>query len=265
MADVQSIELQIPTGTSATDPAKPVGNTPQSKDDGTTTIQLDAGQQPAAKDAPAGDRPAWLPENFKTPEEMAASYKELQAKLTKTSQEAPKTPAVDPTTKLSQADVSNLSNEYRANGKLSDETYKSLAGKGLSKETVDNYIEGQKARVQQSIQTLADHVGSKDALDSLIGWAGTALTEQEITAANKVLSSGDVDAAKVVLDGLKSRYVAANGSEPALVKGQGVGQQGDVKPFRSNAEVTAAMSDKRYKTDEAYRNDVVMRLSVSNF
>jgi len=63
----------------------------------------------APAQAPTNDRPAWLPENFKSPEDLAKSYKEAQAELTRlkqgtapaatedkpTSQEQPKAPNSD--------------------------------------------------------------------------------------------------------------------------------------------------------------------------
>jgi hypothetical protein len=39
-------------------------------------------EDPAQQDNPEADRPEWLPENFKTPEDLASSYRESQRKIT---------------------------------------------------------------------------------------------------------------------------------------------------------------------------------------
>lgn len=53
-------------------------NSPQVGEDGTVTAPVEQ--------KPAGDRPAWLPQNFDKPEAMVESYKSLQAELTKLKQ-----------------------------------------------------------------------------------------------------------------------------------------------------------------------------------
>ena len=52
-----------------------------------TTIDGPAPAQPA----PAADRPAWLPSKFKSPEELAASYAQLEQRLGGGGQPAPAT------------------------------------------------------------------------------------------------------------------------------------------------------------------------------
>lgn len=56
---------------------------PETPDGGTPpTPPTDGGTPPTPPPAPpAGDRPAWLPENFKQPEDLVKSYNELRGKL----------------------------------------------------------------------------------------------------------------------------------------------------------------------------------------
>ena len=64
------------------------------------------------------------------------------------------------------------------------------------------------------------------------------------------------------MSGLKSEYNNANGVEGRMVTGKNAPQNKDV--YRSQAELVRAMSDKRYDTDPAYRQDVIEKLERSD-
>lgn len=236
---------------------------------------------PAVPATPADpNRPAWLPEKFKTAEDMAKSYKELETKLGTPKVEAPSAEPAKPAAGVPQVttpdaaaktvqdaglDMAALSTEYNKDGALSQTTYDALAAKGIPKATVDLYIEGQKARVEQYTNTLAEGVGGRDKLNTLLLWAGTAVDAKEIESINTTLTSGNEALSKTVLAGLQARYVAAVGQDPTLVTGaEGVRGTGP-QAFKSSAEVVAAMRDARYKTDPAYRAEVAKRLETSDF
>lgn len=197
---------------------------------------------------------------------LLKSYKELETRQSKTPEpKDDKTPTITEKA-ISTDDMAKLNDEFAKSGKLSDDTYKSLAGKGLSKELVDNYIAGQTARANAYTNSLREHVGGKEALDSLIEWAGNNLSDSEIKTANKALTGGDSESAKLVLDGLRARYTKANGKDPSLLNSAGGDKTPDVKPFASNAELVEAMSDPRYKNgpkgDPAYRKQVEARIAA---
>ena len=61
---------------------------------------------------------------------------------------------------------------------------------------------------------------------------------------------------------MKSQYEAANGYEGKMYTGKAPKANTDV--FRSQAELVAAMSDKRYDRDPAYRQDIIEKLDRSN-
>jgi hypothetical protein len=62
--------------------------------------------------------------------------------------------------------------------------------------------------------------------------------------------------------GLQAEYERQNGYEGEMLTGKAAQPQSDV--FRSQAEVVQAMSDPRYDSDPAYRNDVFQKLGRSN-
>ena len=73
---------------------------------------------------------------------------------------------------------------------------------------------------------------------------------------------GSIDAIKLAVTGLKSQYEEATGKEGTMLTGKAPKPQRDA--FRSQAELVAAMGDKRYDNDPAYRMDVMQKLERSN-
>jgi len=253
------------------------------------TVQIVSEPAPAQapEKAPAGNgqdnRPGWLPEKFKSPEELAKAYAELEQKLGQRQAPAegdqggqPEHQGQDAEQQMQQAtealkvaglDITPFSEEFARDGKLSDDSYAKLAEAGFSREVVDTFIRGVQAE-QNSVQEMAEKdvaeikalAGGEDAYLQMIQWAATALSPEEIQAFDSLTETGNKDVIKMAVAGLVARWQAAEGKEPELIlDGRKPGQ--DV--FRSVAEVTAAMRDPRYKTDEAYRNDVIAKLGRS--
>ena len=226
------------------------------------------GQQP---NAPAVDRPEWLPEKFQSPEDLAKAYRELETKLSKGETETkPEGDKADPAAvtqeqaeqdlKKAGLDFQALSEEFNANGSLSDKSYAELEAKGYPRDLVDTWIDGQKAVVAQLQQRVYSVVGGQEQYEQMVAWAANNLTPAEIDAYNLATSQGEASA-KLAAQGLFAQFTNARGSEGKLMHGKPAGS--GVEGFRSHAELTSAMSDPRYKTDPAYRNDVAMKLAAS--
>ncbi len=64
--------------------------------------------------------------------------------------------------------------------------------------------------------------------------------------------------------GLMATYQENAGYEGRMYSGQDAPDRGGLQPFRSQAQVVAAMSDPRYDNDPAYRADIAARLEISN-
>lgn len=225
---------------------------------------------PAEGNADSEERPQWLPEKFKSPEEMAKAYQELESKLGKT--ETPKGELPDPNTAneedatktLSEKglDFSEFSKEFSEKGELSAESYKKLADAGIDKNIVDQYIEGQKARGVQYESTVKSEVGGDEKYTEMVAWAANNFTADEINAFNAAVNSGDINQARLAVLGLSAQYSKANGSEPNRMVGGGKAAGEDA--FESTAQITEAMRDPRYKSDPAYRSKVQAKLARSN-
>lgn len=244
----------------------------------TVSVSIPASEAPAVApeqtNTSAVERPANVPEKFWDSEAgtvrtdaLIASYTELEGRLgsqpQQTQQAAQPTDAqVEQTLAQGGLKLSDFDAEYLQNGKLSDESYAKLATVGLSKADVDEYISFKEAKADAEVQAVFNEIGGESEFRKVQAWARANLPPAYLSAFNEIVDSGSADALKLAVSGLQSRYVAANGREPKLVGGQpGANAEG----FRSNAEIIKAMSDPRYRKDEAYRADVTARLAVTPF
>ena len=221
---------------------------------------------------PSDDRPQWLPEKFKSPEDMAKAYAELEAKLGQPKQAEPQatpepakaTPEDDEKALTDKGlNLQDFSQEFAQKGELSPESYEKLEKAGYSKDLVDQFIEGQKARAAAYEGGIKAEVGGDQAYADMVTWAKASLTPAEIDAFNAAVSSGNVQQAKLAVLGLKAQFEKANGSDPQrLLGGTNSASTSDV--FESVAQLKEAMKDPRYKTDPAYRAKVQEKLGRSN-
>lgn len=219
------------------------------------------------KEKPAEtERPAWLPEKFKTAEDFAKAYGELESKLGKPkADDAPKAPTPEEA-KAKGIDLAALTAEYKENGELSKENLAKLEAAGFTKAHVDQFIAGEGAKAAAVRSEFAELAGGDEQLDKVLEWAKTGLDVDEQAAYDELLDAGKAAAAKLVFKSIVERYTADVGSEPSLVEGERTPSMTGVKPFLSDEQVVAAMNDPRYKAgDKAYHAQVQRRLSISNY
>lgn len=221
---------------------------------------------PATQTPPADPaRPTWLPEKFKSVEDMAKAYGELEKRLGTTpepaKQDPPKTdPPADP--KPNVADLSQYETEFAQSGKLSDESYQKLEAQGYKRDVVDRYIQGQQVMLQQFTQKAFESVGGQGKYTEMVQWAASNLNDTDKKAFNETMSTGDMAKMELAVSGLFTKYSNAVGHEPQLLGGSR-GTSGPA-PFESTAQLTAAMRDPRYAKDPAYRKEVESRLAASS-
>ena len=96
----------------------------------------------------------------------------------------------------------------------------------------------------------------------MVQWAGQNLDAKTIATFDDIVAKGNIDAIKFAVQGLKSQYLNAVGFEGTMVQGKAPQTTKDV--FRSQAELVAAMNDRRYDNDPAYRQDVIQKLERSD-
>ena len=213
---------------------------------------------------------------YKSAEELEKAYKELEAKLGDKPEQAEPEPEPEPTTLSDNANIiTSASDEYYQNdGKLSPETLQKFSNMS-SQDLVNAYLEVTKSPDWQAappsevadisdaqINQVKNSAGGEAAYQNMVQWAGANLDAKSIEAFDQIINTGSLDAINFAVKGLKSQYDAANGVEGTMVQGKAAPNRGDV--FRSQAELVAAMSDRRYDNDPAYRQDVIEKLDRSD-
>lgn len=231
---------------------------------------LDTNGEPLAKEqdgeqAKTEDRPEWLPEKFKTVEDMAKAYENLETKLGRGERDQ-ETDEVDQTAndavEAAGLDFEVMSQEYFDNDGLSDATYDKLEAGGIPREIVDQYIAGQKASGEATRTELLETVGGEEQYAEMTNWAADAFSDGEIDAFNDAINQGNSNMARMAIAGLKARYEAANGSEPSrTISGA---EPKDGSAYRSVAELMEDMSNPKYHNDDAFRSDVERKLARSD-
>ena len=222
---------------------------------------------------------------YKNAEELEKAYVELQRKIGEKSE--PDTEEVETETETvdekSTEDapemspvaelITSASDEYYSNdGKLSPETLEKFSSMS-SQDLVKAYMEVQSQQPQGQAQEVADlsdadintiknYAGGEQAYRNITSWAADNLNQQSIQAFDNLVNTGSVEAIKLAVNGLKNQYEQANGYEGTMYTGKAPSSTKDV--FRSQAELVAAMSDRRYDNDPAYRQDVIAKLDRSD-
>ena len=224
---------------------------------------------------------------YKNAEELERAYGELERKLgeknnqdnettnetevqesDEVSEEEKETPEDSALTTL-MADATN--EFYDNNNSLSDETIEKFSEMS-STDLVRTYLELQKNAPQPAadvpdlteaqVNSVRDSVGGEAKYNEIISWASETLPQDTVDSFDSIVSSGNVGAIKLAIAGMKSEYENANGYEGKMISGKPPQTSKDV--FRSQPELVAAMSDPRYDTDPAYRQDVIEKLDRSD-
>ena len=247
---------------------------------------------------------------FKTVEDLANSYKELEGKLGSVTEEDQVSESTEETTgvpegyedyyqedgtvdynsvnenygeilgeifKENNIDPYKISAEFHNNqGEIPEEMYQSLLDAGLSKNAVDRYLTGAavdsgytedgegaaEELAQEEVKSIRDSIGGDEAYGKMVSWALENLSKPEIEAFNEATNTMSGPQLSMMVQGLYTRYQNAMGVEPSLYSGRPASS--GPTPYRSTAEVVAAMSDKRYGKDVTYTEDVQRRLAGSD-
>ena len=167
-----------------------------------------------------------------------------------------------------------ISQHFQDNeGSINESDYKQLEDAGLSRQTVDAYLQGRAVEMgftettsgdisDATVTEIKNFAGGDEAYSNMVNWASNNLDQNSVNAFDEIINTGSTDAIKLAVSGLKSQYETANGREGTMVTGKAPAAQ--PQGFRSQAELVAAMSDRRYDNDPAYRQDVIAKLEQSD-
>ena len=237
---------------------------------------------------------------YKSAEDLEAAYLELQKKLGKSEGTQPTLEAEDESTPAPQMysddgsvnyDTANefygeqlgnlfkensidpfAMNQYFAenNGTLSDDMYSQLSKAGLTKDIVDNYLKGVRDEVgiepaqpvlnEAEITEIKNLANGEAGYDALMEWAGQNLDPTAQQEYDAVLATANKSAIKFAVTALMGKYEDSQGRDSNIV----TGKESATETYRSMAEVVRDMNKPEYQNDEAFRDDVIRKLSASN-
>ena len=277
MAETLTVDTNNPTET-ATDTVENL--TPEEKD----SLAVGSEIQEQQEQLYAG--------KYKTAEDLEKAYGELQKKLgdqsaedsgetgdtqdnaevesEETTEEEEETSPPSAAAEL----ITSASEEYTNNdGKLSPETLEKFSAMS-SQDLVEAYMKVQSNLPQgdlldnagdisdANVNEIKNFAGGEQSYNNMVEWASNNLNSQAVEAFDSIVNTGSIEAIKLAVNGLKAQYENANGYEGTMVTGKSPAQAQD--GYRSQAELVAAMSDKRYDSDPAYRQDVIAKLERSD-
>jgi hypothetical protein len=236
---------------------------------------------------------------FKSPQELAKAYAELQRKMGQQSAEPQPEPVAEP----EAVEESGYSAE-QASEVYGKEAVALLAGKGVNlaelmwnadqgadisehfdtlaetfkvpRQVVENYVSkaqsapstGEAGLTEADATALLNGVGGQENFDQLSGWAKSNLPAEELADYNAVVDSGNKEAISWALKAMQARQAAPDSVVEPQLYGGGVATETKVV-FESQQQVLDAMNKRNdrgqrlYDVDEAYRNKVAMILHSS--
>ena len=248
-----------------------------------------------AREQEAEQQPELLAGKFKTVEDLAKSYQELERKLGQRQEppanDQPETTGYTPEQAVElygEAPVQALAEKgvdladvmWKAdNGQDISEHYDALAETfGVSRQVVENYVSKAQGGAQEApvaaglsdtdAAELKAMVGGDDAFQQLSQWAAKNLQAKELADYNAVVDSGNRQAIEWALKAIQARRSAPDSVvEPKLYGG---GDAPTTSKFESQQQVLDAMNKRNergqriYDVDEAYRQKVQDLLARSD-
>lgn len=237
---------------------------------------------------------------FKSPQDLAKAYAELQRKMGQQSAAEPKAePVAEPEATEEPGYSADQASEIygkEAVGALAEkgvnlaelmwnadqgadisEHYDTLAETfKVPRQVVENYVSkaqsapsnGEAGLSEADATELLQSVGGQENFDQLSGWAKSNLPAEELASYNAVVDSGNKEAIGWALKAMQARQVAPDAVVEPKLYGGGAPTDTVVR-FESQQQVLDAMNKRNdrgqrlYDVDEAYRNKVAMILHAS--
>ena len=212
---------------------------------------------------------------YENAQELEKAYIELEKKLgqqqqTEPSEDSQNPPEPEAKTEEKADDTTTVLDELwnqaiEGEGKYSEETIAKL-NEMKPQDLAKMHLEFRAKNAPQDlsendVKELKGIVGGDENYKNMLSWAQQNLNEQEVDMFDKVMEMGNPLAAFFAVRSLAYRYNDAIGFDGKMVTGTAPKESTDV--FRSQQEVVAAMGDRRYDNDPAYRRDVMEKLSRS--
>lgn len=160
-------------------------------------------------------------------------------------------------------DVPALEAHWEEHGALPDDAYEKLASVGVDKTLVDEFVAYRIAQGEAVRTEVLGSVGGEEVVNKMIEWAAQNYSQEKADAFNEGVNSKNKGKIELALKALKADFDKANGVRPKLLKStSGPAPKGD--KYASLEEMLADQKNPKYRTDPAFRQRVVEKLSRSD-
>jgi|21_taG_2_1085346.scaffolds.fasta_scaffold02348_4 hypothetical protein len=229
------------------------------------------------------ERPDWLDPKFKSAEEMAKAYGELESKLGQPTEETTEEDTEEvaqevDTEEVPQGDtpaqqvaIGKATEGFFETGEITSESYEELAQAGISKEIVDEYVSNYQAaqelnqlKTNMAANQVKESVGGEESYQQMTSWAKKNLTTEEQKSYNDAVESGDMGLINLAVSGLYSKYSSSN-SIPPSNQLKGMSAPSTTQGFSNTKEMSQAMQNPKYGVDAAYTKSVRDRVAASSW
>jgi len=223
--------------------------------------------------------PPWMPEKFVREgkpdyKALADSYQEAQQYISGKQPKSEPTPQKEPakaapkkgdeTNPWSETNLNRWAQEAAENGGvLNEESYAEIP---IPRPFVDMWIKTMTERTQGEAAKDVEAFGGQDGWVEVQAWAKANYTQEEKDAFAQAQRVGG-PIKKMAIENLKHRYEAEVGSQPTRRVTGDLAGPGAGAPFSTQAQVTKAMSDPRYRIgtstyDAEYAENVRARVAA---
>lgn len=161
-------------------------------------------------------------------------------------------------------DFKALETEFQNNGEMSAESLAILEKAGYPKPVVDAFINGWNATATQFESKVLGFAGGKENYVQVLNNIKN-MGQKHVDAYNLAIETGNLAQIEMLINGVQSRIEKARGTAKPSVLSTASSNTQTSNGFKSQAEVTKAMSDRRYGRDASYTKAVEAKLVVSNF
>lgn len=210
---------------------------------------------------------------YKDAEELEKAYMELQSKMSGKQEQGEEPASAESEQPEEEVEVDFFEQLWEESQNDSDD-YSDAIHEGLenmSKADLAEAYLNARANSQQpqgdmteaDAESLKAMVGGEDAYNNMLMWAKDGFNEQEIAMYDQIMQSGDRAAAFFAVQALASRYGNSQGMEGEMLTGKAP-RADNADVFKSQAAVVRAMSDPKYDSDPAYRQEIMEKLERSN-
>lgn len=190
-----------------------------------------------------GDRPAWLPDKFKTVADMAKSNAELEKKLGSAPDEYDFSKSKYIKSDYAHVqELKQLAKEKRVPQEVMDKMLNSF----------DKYMDEHSVNEEAEMKKLGDN--AQERIVTLDNWAKANLSKDSYEALSGIKTANAIKA----IEELRGKIMSDNPQIPT-------GNTGDINKAPSVNDIQQEISTnlQKYKTDTNYRNDLQKRLEIA--